>query len=79
MLLVWLPCYPPNFNNFDPERQTHQNVLVFDDERVLQKTSNMGGCMGCHGNAQLNGDDFSFILLQGRVPEPETPTAIPTE
>jgi hypothetical protein len=25
---------------------------------------NMGGCMGCHGNAQVNfGSDFSFILL----------------
>ena len=25
---------------------------------------NMGGCMGCHGNAQVGGGDFSF-LLQG--------------
>lgn len=23
---------------------------------------NMGGCMGCHGNAQVAGSDFSFIL-----------------
>ena len=23
---------------------------------------NMGGCMGCHGNAQVNGSDFSFII-----------------
>lgn len=28
---------------------------------------NMGGCMGCHGNAQQGGGDFSFILLGGRV------------
>jgi hypothetical protein len=27
----------------------------------------MGGCMGCHGNAQLKGTDFSFILKGGRV------------
>jgi hypothetical protein len=32
---------------------------------------NMGGCMGCHGNAQAGGSDFSFILLGGRVPGPE--------
>jgi len=28
---------------------------------------NMGGCMGCHGNAQHGGGDFSFILLGGPV------------
>jgi hypothetical protein len=29
-----------------------------------QQEFNMGGCMGCHGNAQVNfGSDFSFILL----------------
>ena len=28
-----------------------------------QQEFNMGGCMGCHGNAQvLFGSDFSFIL-----------------
>ena len=27
-----------------------------------QKAFNMGGCMGCHGNAQVSGFDFSFIL-----------------
>lgn len=32
--------------------------------------ANMGGCMGCHGNAQVKGSDFSFIL--GNPPqEPE--------
>lgn len=32
---------------------------------------NMGGCMGCHGNAQQGGGDFSFILLGGRVAAPD--------
>ena len=33
---------------------------------------NMGGCMGCHGNAAVNnGTDFSFILQSGRLDEPE--------
>lgn len=26
---------------------------------------NMGGCMGCHGNAQTQGYTFSFVLLDG--------------
>lgn len=33
---------------------------------------NMGGCMGCHGNAAVNnGSDFSFILQGGRVADAE--------
>lgn len=35
------------------------------------ETYNMGGCMGCHGNAQQAGDDFSFILNVGRNDAPE--------
>ena len=45
---------------------------------------NMGGCMGCHGNAQVaSGTDFSFILAGvpygdsgGATPLPETPSAL---
>jgi hypothetical protein len=38
---------------------------------------NMGGCMGCHGNAQVSkGSDFSFILAEGLTPAPETPSAL---
>ena len=33
----------------------------------------MGGCMGCHGNAQFAGDDFSFMLRGGPVIEPDVP------
>ena len=58
---------PANFDNFDPTKQTFQNVLAFDDEGNLEETFTMGGCMGCHGNAQLKGTDFSFILKGGRV------------
>ncbi|MGG1948753.1 hypothetical protein AB1286_28755 [Trinickia sp. NRRL B-1857] len=32
---------------------------------------NMGGCMGCHGNVELRGADFSFILAGGRVHLPD--------
>jgi hypothetical protein len=34
---------------------------------------NMGGCMGCHGNAQFSGNDFSFMLRGGAVIEPDVP------
>ena len=37
---------------------------------------NMGGCMGCHGNAQSKGFDFSFILQEGFTTSPETPSAL---
>lgn len=30
----------------------------------------MGGCMGCHGNAQIGGSDFSFIL-EGNPDKPD--------
>ena len=35
---------------------------------------NMGGCMGCHANAQSNGFDFSFILSGGQDTAPDFPT-----
>jgi hypothetical protein len=41
---------------------------------------NMGGCMGCHGNAQVTkGTDFSFILAAGLTRHPETPSAFNLE
>ncbi|HEX8282869.1 MAG TPA: hypothetical protein VF588_05920 [Pyrinomonadaceae bacterium] len=38
------------------------------------KAANMGGCMGCHANAQVAGGDFSFIFQGGRVLAPEVAT-----
>jgi len=49
---------PPFFNVYD---NVNNNVVKV----------NMGGCKGCHGNAQVFGADFSFILLGGRVKEPD--------
>ena len=37
---------------------------------------NMGGCMGCHGQIQLKGYDFSFILRRGRIVAPEMDVSI---
>ena len=36
------------------------------------KTVSMGGCMGCHGNAQAGGNDFSFLLGDSIISEPDT-------
>ncbi len=69
---------PANFDNFNSARTTFQNVLLFNDSNELVDTFNMGGCLGCHGIAQVEkGTDFSFILSGGRVPVPETPDIDP--
>jgi hypothetical protein len=75
------PSDPTNKKNilglitdFKPDGTPFKNV-IFDHNAY-----NMGGCMGCHGNAQVSfGSDFSFILLgagfnnQPDVGGPETP------
>lgn len=52
------------------------NVYVVGANNTVS-AYNMGGCMGCHGNAQAAGSDFSFILNQGPVREPEFPQISP--
>jgi hypothetical protein len=38
---------------------------------------NMGGCMGCHGSqGQHQGGDFSVILANGKVRNPEVPAPV---
>ncbi len=44
----------------------------FQNVRVGGHAYNMGGCMGCHGNAQLQlGSDFSFILSEINTASPQ--------
>jgi len=45
---------------FEPELP---NVIF---NRELNKPFNMGGCMGCHGVAQLKGYNFSFVFAGGQ-------------
>ncbi|HEY0098167.1 MAG TPA: hypothetical protein VGB76_04350, partial [Pyrinomonadaceae bacterium] len=45
---------------------------VFKNVQFNGKGYLMGGCMGCHGNAQFGGVGFSFIFGGGPVPAPET-------
>lgn len=51
--------------------QPFYNVHI--PEGVKYQKINMGGCMGCHGNAQAAGTDFSFMLRGGPVIEPDAP------
>lgn len=63
---------PPLLNPV-PEYTGVKNIATSDNFMRLGKNisfqrtaNNMGGCMGCHGVAQLNGYSFSFVLLGGQ-------------
>jgi len=62
------PATTPFMNVFNLQKPTGSPVTTY----------NMGGCMGCHGNAQQAGDDFSFIMNVGRndAPEPLPPPSM---
>jgi len=53
--------------------QAGVNNVATTAKTSAEGTVNMGGCMGCHGNAQLTGNDFSFTL-QNVVSEPSKMT-----
>jgi hypothetical protein len=61
--------------SFAPGCKPAHNVYVPSGKSY--QAHNMGGCMGCHGNAQVAGTDFSFILKAGPVLSPEFPTPSP--
>jgi hypothetical protein len=53
--------------------QAFQNVHVAKDGHLTPYQ--MGGCMGCHGNAQVGGTDFSFLVGGNRFnTKPDVPT-----
>lgn len=59
-----------------------KNVYYSTSAPNSGKAANMGGCMGCHGNAQVGGADFSFILQGGPVKAPDVatgPTKVPSD
>jgi hypothetical protein len=51
----------------DANNKVTQFNNVFHDKSGF----NMGGCMGCHGNAAVGGGDSSFIFLDGIVKSPQ--------
>jgi hypothetical protein len=76
-----------NINNLITDYNSNGSVFknVFSSTSAANsgKAANMGGCMGCHGNAQVaKGSDFSFILAGGPVKAPDVatgPTGVPSE
>ena len=65
------PSNPPSFNSTLPFKNTF--FLKTANGSSVQPY-NMGGCMGCHGNAQQAGDDFSYIMNVGLNDAPEART-----
>lgn len=70
------PSNPPSQTN---PAAVFQNVFYLQNPNGSPVTTfNTGGCLGCHGNAQQAGDNFSFILNVGRNDAPETLSASTT-
>ncbi|HEV7370439.1 hypothetical protein [Arenibaculum sp.] len=72
------PSYGTLMSDFNPIVPPATTGTPFKNTFFLESPSgvpvstyNMGGCMGCHGNAQVAGADFSFILNVGRNDAPE--------
>jgi hypothetical protein len=64
------PQVPPNG---DPQTSTYQNAYILNPDGTFKKRYNMGGCTGCHGEAQvLAGTDYSYIMVQPVADQPET-------
>jgi hypothetical protein len=68
---VLMSDYVDAASSTQPPTTPFQNVFDLSAGHTVPPTYNMGGCMGCHGNAQQAGDDFSFIMNVGRNDAPE--------
>lgn len=51
--------------------QLNINNVTLNDNGASKSVS-MGGCMGCHGNAQQGGSDFSFLIGTSKTFKPDT-------
>ncbi len=51
--------------SFEPEPNIRNKINVNDS--ASGQSYSMGGCMGCHGAAQKQGGDFSFLLSTGQA------------
>jgi hypothetical protein len=61
-------------SNFNNPGKTQPAFNVHIPNGTSYNRHNMGGCMGCHGNAQVAGTDFSFILNFGPILKPDAPS-----
>lgn len=58
------------YNPYTYKKEYDYNVFIRNSKYVKQV--NMGGCMGCHGSqGQKAGGDFSVLLANGRISEPD--------
>lgn len=55
--------------DFNSDGTVFRNTYYSTSAQNSGKAANMGGCMGCHANAQVAGSDFSFIFKGGAVQE----------
>ena len=56
-----------------PAATTYQNAYILNADGSFKKRYNMGGCTGCHGEAQvLAGTDYSYIMVMPAATMPET-------
>ena len=63
-----------------PPSSIYMNTYLLDDKGNFVARYNMGGCTGCHGLTQIRaGSDFSYILFESSVFDPETPDVKPVE
>lgn len=71
------PSLSPVLNTNNLITDYNQDGSVFKNVYYNGSGYLMGGCMGCHGNAQVAGADFSFIFLGGPVTAPDTVGTLP--
>ena len=65
-----LPPFPSVIAHYEPQVMAKNvNAFVRDARNLVSGGNpvNMGGCMGCHGVAQLRGFSFSFVLEDGQA------------
>jgi hypothetical protein len=67
-----LPLKPLRLNQAQQQQPFKNTYYIKNQDGSDAESFNMGGCMGCHGNTQIAGTDFSFILSDGRNDQPDT-------
>lgn len=69
------PTKYAKYTETTPPNTLFKNAYTFKADGSLDSSYTMGGCMGCHGNAQVGGADFSFIIFGAPAAMPDAPSA----
>ncbi len=70
---------PDNQKSINKLQVKNFNNVYYPTGTNMGRGVNIGGCMGCHGVAQSQGNDFSFILYYGGQADPDPRGAPLTE